>query len=154
MKVNKLFSLMLIIVMLMATPVFAADNGSVSAREKDSVHMGSGTSSTDQITTMSYDREISLAVPKNVDGNQGAVVASFTVSPHNYVNVKAVSLTSKMPKINISISNEYGDDERWFANVREGEVVYMKVRYPNERYVVKVSTNEQADLARLRVYTD
>lgn len=59
-----------------------------------------------------------------------------------------------MPKINISISNEYGDDERWFANVREGEVVYMKVRYPNERYVVKVSTNEQADLARLRVYTD
>ncbi|WCR24852.1 hypothetical protein L3476_15830 [Paenibacillus thiaminolyticus] len=36
MKVNKLFSLMLVIVMLMATPVFAADNGSVSAREKDS----------------------------------------------------------------------------------------------------------------------
>ncbi|NGP61614.1 hypothetical protein FLT15_25680 [Paenibacillus thiaminolyticus] len=201
MKVNKLFSLMLVIVMLMATPVFAADNGSVSAREKDSAKIdfslegrnvnvlslkdgklesyddnGVKTTifltqeqieeklaefspaSTDQIGTMSYDSgEINMYVPKNINGNQGAVVGRYSkVSPDKYLNLEVISLPqTSMPTINVSFTNEDEDDVSWKANVYEDELVWTKVKYPNERYAVKVSTEERyPSNARLRVFTD
>jgi hypothetical protein len=201
MKVNKLFSLMLVIVMLMATPVFAADNGSVSAREKDSAKIDFslegrnvyvltwedgklesyddkgvktttyltkdqleeklaefGTTSTGQIGTMDFNTgSVNVYVPKNIDGNQGAVVGGyFQVSPHTYVNLDVLSLPqTTMPSINVSFWNEYGTDTDWYANVKEGQTVWMKAAYPNQRYAVKVSTTEkEGAIARLRAYTD
>ncbi|MFL1675661.1 hypothetical protein [Paenibacillus dendritiformis] len=201
MKVNKLFSLMLVIVMLMATPVFAADNGSEPARVKNSAEIdfsleGSNVTvltledgklesydkngvkttifltteqieeklaefsatSTDQLGTMSYNSgEINMYVPKNINGNQGAVVGGFyTVSPDVYVNLHVISLPqTSMPTINVSFSNEFGDDAGWLANIRQDQIVWMKAAYPNEKYAATVSTNEMyPSTARLRSFTD
>ncbi|KOP64684.1 hypothetical protein AMS62_05005 [Bacillus sp. FJAT-18019] len=113
----------------------------------------------DQIGTMSYNTgEINMTVPKNINGNQGAVVGGSyrLVSPHTYVNLHVVSLPqTTMPSINVSFSNEFGDDAGWLANIQQGQIVWMTAKYPNEYYAAKVSTNEaNSSTARLRSYTD
>lgn len=59
-----------------------------------------------------------------------------------------------MSTINVAFTNQSGDDVGWRADVKQGELVYMPARSPNERYAARVSTNERADTGNMRSYID
>lgn len=112
-----------------------------------------------EIGIMSFDTgDINQYVPKNIDGNQGEIVGGsyYIVSPDNYVNLRINRLPqTTMPTINVAITNEIGDDSSWASNVPQGNLVYKLARFPNERYAVKVSTNEiSGATGNMRAFTD
>lgn len=99
---------------------------------------------------------VNVFVPRNVTGNEGTIVGGQygVVAPHNFVNLQTTTLPMQMSTINISIVNELGDDLGWAPNIRDNQIAWMQVRFPNERYAVRVSTNQTPSVASLRAFTD
>ncbi|WP_174810933.1 hypothetical protein [Paenibacillus alvei] len=115
------------------------------------------TGSGDEFGTMSYNTElIPVYVPRNIDGNQGAVVQQYgVVAPHTRANLYVAALPTTMPTINVSFSNGLDDTSYWYANARQGQLITYKVKYPRDTYTTRVSTAElNGGNAMLRAFTD